>query len=119
MTKNTDFERVVFQPNTYQGMQRGINQIANAFRLTLGTIPRNVAIAKPKPYDQTPEMLDRGGLIAQRIQQIPDRDEDVGAMLPSPIPSSILPNGNSNRCISNGRLIPITRYKKYLMNLIC
>ena len=80
MTKNTRFERVVFQPNTYQGMQRGINQIANAVRPTLGPVHRMVAITKVKPHDQTPEMLDRGGLIARRVQQIADRDEDVGAM---------------------------------------
>ncbi len=80
MTKNTNFERVVFQPNTFQGMQRGINQIADAVRPTLGPIPRLVAITKVKPHDQTPEMLDRGGLIARRVQQIAGRDEDVGAM---------------------------------------
>ncbi|MEN8242785.1 MAG: hypothetical protein ABFS17_12745, partial [Chloroflexota bacterium] len=80
MTKKSDFERVVFQPQTYEGMQRGINQIANAVRPTLGPIPRMVAITKTKPHDQTPEMLDRGGIIARRVQQIADRDEDVGAM---------------------------------------
>ncbi|MEN8172333.1 MAG: TCP-1/cpn60 chaperonin family protein [Chloroflexota bacterium] len=81
MTKKSDFERVVFQPQTYEGMQRGINLIANAVRPTLGPIPRMVAITKTKPHDQTPEILDRGGIIARRVQQIADRDEDVGAML--------------------------------------
>ena len=80
MTKNSDFERVVFQPNTYQGMQRGINQIADAVRPTLGPIPRMVAITKTKPHDQTPEIFDRGGVIARRVQQIAGRDEDAGAM---------------------------------------
>ncbi|MEN8241610.1 MAG: TCP-1/cpn60 chaperonin family protein [Chloroflexota bacterium] len=80
MTKKSDFERVVFQPKTHQGMQRGINKIANAVRPTLGPISRIVAITKTKPHDQTPEMLDRGGIIARRVQQITDRDEDVGAM---------------------------------------
>ena len=80
MTNNANFERVVFQPQTSQGFQRGINQIANAIRPTLGPIPRTVAVTKVKPHDQTPEMLDRGGLIARRIQQIVGRDEDAGAM---------------------------------------
>ena len=80
MPKNSDFERVVFQPHTYQGMQRGINQIADAVRPTLGPIPRVVAITKTKPHDQTPEIFDRGGVIARRVQQIADRDEDAGAM---------------------------------------
>ena len=80
MTKHNHFERVVFQPQTYQGMQRGINAIANAVRPTLGPLPRNVAITKIKPHDQLPEMLDNAGLIARRVQQIAGRDEDAGAM---------------------------------------
>ena len=80
MIKHNHFERVVFQPQTYQGMQRGINTIANAVRPTLGPLPRNVAITKVKPHDQTPEMLDNGGVIARRVQQIAGRDEDAGAM---------------------------------------
>ncbi len=80
MPNKSDFERVVFQPHTYQGMQRGINLIADAVRPTLGPIPRVVAITKTKPHDQTPEIFDRGGVIARRVQQITGRDEDAGAM---------------------------------------
>ena len=80
MTKNADFERVVFQPQTYQGMQYGINLIADAVRPTLGPIPRMVAITKTKPHDQTPEIFDRGGIIARRVQQVAGRDQDAGAM---------------------------------------
>jgi chaperonin GroEL len=80
MTKNSNFERFVFQPQTYQGMQRGINLIADAVRPTLGPIPRVVAITKTKPHDQTPEIFDRGGIIARRVQQIAGRDQDAGAM---------------------------------------
>ncbi|GIK43016.1 MAG: 60 kDa chaperonin 1 [Chloroflexota bacterium] len=70
---------VVFQPRTYRGFQQGINQIAAAIRPTLGPRPRIVAIQRI--LDQRmPEMLDNGGVIAQRIIQLPDRDEDVGAM---------------------------------------
>ena len=86
MANNTVFERIVYRPNIYQGKQRGFNQIATATWPTIGPIPGNVAIAKPKSHDQSPEILDRGGLIARRIQQIQDLDEAVGAMLPSPIP---------------------------------
>jgi chaperonin GroEL len=80
MTDNNKFERVVFQPHTYEGMQQGINLIANAIRPTLGPIPRVVAITKTKPHDQTPEIFDRGGIIARRVQQIAGRDQDAGAM---------------------------------------
>lgn len=69
---------VVFQPTTSRGMQRGINQIVDALRPTLGPRPRTVAIegnVKGKV-----ELLDSGGVIARRIIELPDRDADVGAM---------------------------------------
>ncbi|MBS1252142.1 MAG: 60 kDa chaperonin [Anaerolineales bacterium] len=72
-------ERVVFQPVTCRGMQRGINQIADAVRPTLGPLPRVVAIQRILD-ERMPEVLDNGGTIAKRIIQLPDRDEDMGAM---------------------------------------
>jgi chaperonin GroEL len=71
---------VVFQPQTYQSTQRGIAQIVDALRPTLGPVPRHVAVSG---YSNTqgPELLDDGGLIARRIIELPDRDADMGAML--------------------------------------
>ncbi len=73
---------VVFQPDVHQAFQKGFDQIINAIRPTLGPFPRITL------YDATvgltmkpPEMLDDGGIIARRILQIENRDEDVGAML--------------------------------------
>jgi chaperonin GroEL len=60
-------------------MQRGINQIVNALRPTLGPLPRTVAIER-FPSDRAPELLDDGGVIARRIIELPNHDEDVGAM---------------------------------------
>jgi len=71
--------RVVFQPATYQGLQRGINQMTDAVRPTLGPRPRIVAIDRILD-DKMPELLDNGGVIVRRIIQLADRDEDVGAM---------------------------------------
>jgi chaperonin GroEL len=71
--------RVVFQPATYRAMQRGINQIVNAIRPTLGPTPRIVAIDRILD-EKMPELLDNGGTIARRIIQLSNRDEDVGAM---------------------------------------
>jgi len=71
--------RVVFQPATYQGVQRGINQLAAAIRPTLGPRPRLVAIQRTMD-DRMPELLDNGAVIAKRIIQLGDRDADVGAM---------------------------------------
>lgn len=75
-----DVQRLVFQPNTYTALRRGINQIVDAVRPTLGPLARTVAIA-PIVGSGKPELLDNGGIIARRIIQLPDRDEDVGAML--------------------------------------
>ena len=74
--------RVVFQPDVHRSMLRGIEQMTDAVRPTLGPLPRIVL------YDTTigatgriPELLDDGGTIARRIIQIRDRNADVGAML--------------------------------------
>lgn len=78
MPKNKT-KRVVFQPVAHTAFQRGINQLANVIRPTLGPLPRQVAI-EPATARGLPEMLDDGGLIARRIIALPDRDEDMGAM---------------------------------------
>ncbi|MDE2775134.1 MAG: hypothetical protein OXI77_04240 [Chloroflexota bacterium] len=49
-------------------------------RPTLGPIPRAVAVSQALE-DKPPELLDKGGLIARRISDLPDRDADMGAML--------------------------------------
>src|SRR6476620_8757931 len=72
---------VTFQPQAYQGVQRGINMIADVVRPTLGPVPRIVAVEPIEPgHNKRPELLDNGGLIARRILQLPDRDADMGAM---------------------------------------
>lgn len=70
---------VVFQPRTSQGIQRGIDKLVAAIRPTLGPVHRNVAIEKESKV-RKPELLDDGAVIARRIIQLPDRDEDMGAM---------------------------------------
>lgn len=72
--------RVVFQPEAYRSIQRGINKIVKAIRPTLGPHPRIVAIDRILD-DRMPEILDDGGTIARRITQLPDPNEDVGAMI--------------------------------------
>ncbi|KAA3664333.1 MAG: hypothetical protein DWQ04_06265 [Chloroflexi bacterium] len=69
--------KVIFQPNTADCLQQGVNQMLNAIIPTLGPFPRMVA------FDNTAkglELLDDGGTIARRIIQIPNRDADMGAM---------------------------------------
>ncbi len=71
---------VVFQPGTHIKMKRGINALVGAIRPTLGPLSRSVAIEQVLRRNTTPEVLDNGGLIARRIIQLKDRDEDMGAM---------------------------------------
>jgi len=71
--------RVVVQPATYKNIQRGIDQVVAAVRPTLGPLPRVTAIDRMFS-DKVPEILDSGGLIARRVIQLPDPDEDMGAM---------------------------------------
>lgn len=72
--------QVVFQPQTYQGIQQGINLLANAIRPTLGPMPRFVAVESISP-GQPPERLDKGALIARRITGLIHPDAEMGAML--------------------------------------
>ena len=73
-------ERLVFQPDSSYSLQRGINLVVNAIRPTLGPNPRTVAVSQVLE-GKTPELLDKGGLIARRITDLPDRNADMGAML--------------------------------------
>ncbi len=73
-------ERLVFQPEASYRLQRGINLIVEAIRPTLGPIPRTVAVSQAME-SKAPELLDKGGLIARRISNLPDPDADMGAML--------------------------------------
>jgi chaperonin GroEL len=70
---------VVFQPRTARGFQDGINKIVDAIRPSLGPFPRAVAIERASS-NRPPELLDSGGTIARRIIELPNPDEDAGAM---------------------------------------
>ncbi len=70
---------VVFQPKTSQCMKAGIDKLVAAIRPTLGPLHRFVVVEKESKVGR-PEFLDDGAVIARRIIQLPDRDEDMGAM---------------------------------------
>ena len=70
---------VVFQPQVHQGMRRGINRLVNAIRPTLGPLPR-VVVNETEIDTGHPEFLSEGAIIARRIVQLPNREEDIGAM---------------------------------------
>jgi chaperonin GroEL len=70
---------VIFQPQVFLHMQKGISQIIELIRPTLGPLPRQVAISTGIS-GKRPELLDNGGLIARRVNQLSNRDQDMGAM---------------------------------------
>ena len=55
--------------------------MVSAVRPTLGPIAGGVVIDHINKTKDLPEFLDNGGLIARRIIELPDRDEDMAAML--------------------------------------
>jgi chaperonin GroEL len=71
---------VIFQPRTARGFQGGINTVVDAIRPSLGPFPRAVAVTREISANRSPELLDSGGVIARRIIELPDPDENVGAM---------------------------------------
>jgi chaperonin GroEL len=82
MSKKPRWQRpsVVFQPTVYEGVKRGINQMVDLVSPTLGPVPRVVMLEQVASRNKTPEMLDDGAVIMRRILELPQREEDVGAM---------------------------------------
>ncbi len=70
---------VVFQPEVYLRMRKGIHTIVDAIRPTVGPRPRTVAVEKAL-REQSPELLDSGGMVARRIIDLANPDENHGAM---------------------------------------
>ena len=79
--KATQQPGVVFQPQVQRRLQRGIQTMVSAITPTLGPLSGGVAIDHINKSVKLPEFLDDGGVIARRIIQLPNRDEDMGAML--------------------------------------
>lgn len=72
---------VVFQPKVGRRLRGGIGTMVGAIRPTLGPLACGVAIDPMNTVKRLPEYLDNGGVIARRIIELPNRDEDMGAML--------------------------------------
>ncbi len=61
------------------GMLRGFETMARLLGITLGPIGRNIVSAKM--VGNQAELLTDAATIARRIIQLPERTEDMGAML--------------------------------------
>ena len=74
-------ERVIFSLRARRALLRGIDQMGRLVGPTLGPISRNVAIMPIVGTNKSPELLDDAGTILRRIIEIPDKYENIGAML--------------------------------------
>lgn len=72
---------VVFQPEAHRHIGAGISKLVAAIRPTLGPTPRTVAVTRLDDARKMPDVLDSGGIIARKVIELGQRDEDMGAML--------------------------------------
>ena len=72
---------LVFQPSAHDNLKRGIDTLVAAIRPTLGPTARTVALTRLSNAQETPEVLDNGGLIARRVIELHAHEQDIGAML--------------------------------------
>ena len=70
---------VILGEKSRVGMLRGFESMARLLAITLGPIGGNIANAR-EPKGE-PELLTDAATIARRIIQLPDREEDAGAMM--------------------------------------
>src|SRR5438876_11842089 len=74
-------KRVIFRLQARKALLSGVDKMARLVRPTLGPIHRNVAIAPIVGTDKSPELLDDAGTILRRVIEMPDKYENMGAML--------------------------------------
>lgn len=70
---------VLTKPQAGQRLKQGFDRLAQLLAITLG--PTQGVILSHKPATTTLELLNDAALIARRMLALPDRGEDVGAML--------------------------------------
>ena len=72
---------LVFPPKSRAALQSGVDQMANLLGVTLGPKARAVAIEPTVGRTSPPEILDDAATIARRVIELPNRLENMGAML--------------------------------------
>jgi chaperonin GroEL len=71
---------ILHTPAAREALLRGMDQMTALMRPTLGPVAGTVAIAPPGA-NAPPEVLDSAATIARRTLQLPDRFENIGAMI--------------------------------------
>jgi chaperonin GroEL len=74
------YRDVLLNPRSRVALARGVDQMANVLRVTLGPTARSVVMA-PIISSRSPELLTDSATIARRIIELPDPYENMGAML--------------------------------------
>lgn len=74
------YRDVLLNPRARVALTRGVDQMANVLRVTLGPNARAVVMA-PIISTRAPELLTDSATIARRIIELPDPYENMGAML--------------------------------------
>ncbi|MBI3971340.1 MAG: chaperonin GroEL [Chloroflexi bacterium] len=74
------YRDVLLRPKARAALARGVDQMANVLRVTLGPNARAVVMA-PIITTRAPELLTDSSTIARRIIELPDPYENMGAML--------------------------------------
>jgi chaperonin GroEL len=80
MAEKKAYRDVLLKPRARVALQRGVDQMANVLRVTLGPNARAVVMA-PIISTRSPELLTDSATIARRIIELPDPYENMGAML--------------------------------------
>ena len=80
MPEKKVYRDVLLNPRARVALMRGVDQMANVLRVTLGPSARAVVMA-PIISTRSPELLTDSATIARRIIELPDPYENMGAML--------------------------------------
>ena len=80
MAEKKVYRDVLLNPRARVALARGVDQMANVLRVTLGPSARAVVMA-PIISTRSPELLTDSATIARRIIELPDPYENMGAML--------------------------------------
>src|SRR5436190_2358462 len=80
MAEKKVYRDVLLKPRSRAALTRGVDQMANVLRVTLGPLARAVVMA-PIISSRAPELLTDSATIARRIIEFPDPYENMGAML--------------------------------------
>src|SRR5436309_1128590 len=80
MAEKKVYRDVLLNPRARKALTRGVDQMANVLRVTLGPVARAVVMA-PIISSRSPELLTDSATIARRIIEFPDPYENMGAML--------------------------------------